>query len=433
MRISIATMLMLLLAACGGAQNTKDEKNDGIVRPLTQGQLTVGHYSTPDGLKGLVLDRTGGVFKVRIDGEKEIIELTAEEDRRSGELRGHYLVTPDNRRLLYLSAYGGLTLFSGRDELHLSSDKAAKPLGAATVAGRPVKEKLQYEVLIEELDAISLRKKNPKLTSTDASNLAKVAEAFRTADPGMLVRYRAREGNSPPSIAWTPSNISGVSFGGGSHRTDEAWQKKGTGLARYGAVIKGYSRPDSVGNHLFVQEMEGYPVPLADNTPGLVWETDGVTAVFMTLDGGRYHIDCGNSAVENGAPIEKGAGAPADWPEPLQHSLLGISEVTALAKAGGVASKLGDDVLAIDDEWNSCAQKVWKRSKREFDRLKTANIDWSTRAGRQEALMEKWTETARKDCRAASDKLEKSLVQIIEDRNKERLAIHGAATTRFGK
>jgi hypothetical protein len=89
MRISIATMLVLLLAACGGAQNTKDEKNDGIVRPLTQGQLTVGHYSTPDGLKGLVLDRTGGVFKVRIDGEKEIIELTAEEDRHSGELRGH--------------------------------------------------------------------------------------------------------------------------------------------------------------------------------------------------------------------------------------------------------------------------------------------------------------------------------------------------------
>jgi hypothetical protein len=76
---------------------------------------------------------------------------------------------------------------------------------------------------------------------------------------------------------------------------------------------------------------------------------------------------------------------------------------------------------------------VWKRSKREFDRLKTADIDWSTRAGRQEALMEKWTETARKDCRSAADKLERSLLQIIEERNKERLAIHTAAGTRFGK
>ncbi len=433
MRISIATMLLVPLAACGGAQNTKDEKNDGVVRPLTQGQLTVGHYSTPDGLKGLVLDRTGGKFKVRIDGEDAIIELTPEEDRHGGELRGHYLVAPDNRRLLYLSAYGGLTMFSGRDELHLSSDKAAKPLGAATVAGRPKKEKLQYEILVERLDAISVRKKNSKLTSADASKLSAVAEAFRSADASMLVRYRAREGNSPPYIAGTPSSISGTSFGGGSHRTDEAWDRKRTGLARYGAIIKGYSQPESLGNHLFVQEMEGYPAPLVDNTPGLVWETDGTTVVFVTLDGGRYTVDCGNSAVENGAPLEKGAGAPADWPEPLQHSLLGISEVTALAKAGAVPTKLGDDVIAIDDEWNSCAQKVWKRAKRDFDRLKTANIDWSTRSGRQEALIEKWTETARKDCRIAADKLEKSLVQIIEDRNKERLAIYGAARSRFAK
>jgi hypothetical protein len=273
MRIWTATMIMLLapLAACGGAQSGKDgEPSDNVIRPVTQGQLTVAHYTTPDGMKGLVLDRTGGRFAVRLDGDDAIIQLTPEEDRHGGELRGHFLVTPDNRRMLYLSAYGGLTMFTDTDELHLLSDKAARPLGKPTVAGPPVKEKLRYEILGEELAAISVRTKNPRLTSADASNLAKVAEALRAATPDMLVRYRAHEGNSPPSIAWTPSDINGVGFGGGSSRSEEKWDGKGPGLARYGAVVKGYSEPDSRGNHLFVQVMEGYPPPLADGTPGLV-------------------------------------------------------------------------------------------------------------------------------------------------------------------
>jgi hypothetical protein len=436
MRIWTATTIMLLLplAACGGAQSGKNgEPSDNVIRPVTQGQLIVAHYTTPDGMKGLVLDRTGGKFAVRLDGDDAIIQLTPEEDRHGGELRGHFLVTPDNRRMLYLSAYGGLTLFTDSDELHLLSDKAANPLGKPTVAGPPVKEKLKYELLGEELAAISVRVKNPALTSADASNLAKVAEALRAATPDMLVRYRAHEGNSPPSIEWTTSDVHGVGFGGGSSQSEEKWDRSKPGLARYGAVIKGYSEPDSRGNHLFVQVMEGYPPPLADGTPGLVWEVDSTTVVFVTPDGARYNVDCGSSAVDNGAPIEKGAGAPTGWPAPLQHSLVGITEVTALAKAGAVPTRVGDDLLAIDDEWNTCAQKVWKRAKKDIDRLKTADIDWSTRSGRAEALLEKWSGTVRKDCRPAASKLEKSLVQFIEDRNKERQSLFEAARARFAK
>lgn len=427
MRIWIAMMLLpaLALSACGGAQSRKDG----------EGQLTVAHYVAPDGTKGLVLDRTGGQFKVRMDGDDAIIELTPVEDRDGygGEVRGHFLFTPDDVRMLYVSARGGLTLFTESGELHLSSDKGARPLGAATQPGPPRGETRPYQILNDELAAISVRQKNPKLTSADSSNLAVVAEALRAADASMLVRYRARKGNSSPSIRWTPSSIDGIGFGGGSHRSDEKWEKKGSGLAKYGAVIKGYSEPDSRGNHLFVQTMEGYPPPLADNTPGLVWEVDSTTVTFVTLDGARYDIDCGDSAVENGAPIEKGAGAPSGWPAPLQHSLVGITEVTALAKAGAVPAERGGELIAIDDEWNACAQKVWKRAKNDIDRLKAANIDWSARSGRTELLLEKWSETVRKDCRGASSKLERSLLQFIEARNKERLALFETAKARFGK
>jgi uncharacterized protein DUF4908 len=40
--------------------------------------LRIGHYSTPDGLIGFVLDRLGTPIKVRFDGSEEILALTPE-------------------------------------------------------------------------------------------------------------------------------------------------------------------------------------------------------------------------------------------------------------------------------------------------------------------------------------------------------------------
>jgi hypothetical protein len=37
-----------------------------------QGALRLGHYSTKDGLTGLVLDRTGDTIRVRIDGSDDV-------------------------------------------------------------------------------------------------------------------------------------------------------------------------------------------------------------------------------------------------------------------------------------------------------------------------------------------------------------------------
>ena len=64
---------VLLSVACGGqspapatpakpdAKVDKTEKSDGVVRPITDGQLQVAHYATRDGVLGLVLDRTGEI------------------------------------------------------------------------------------------------------------------------------------------------------------------------------------------------------------------------------------------------------------------------------------------------------------------------------------------------------------------------------------
>lgn len=392
------------------------------------------HYVTGDKLVGLVVDRSDGKIKVRVDGTTDVIELTPEEDRHGGELRGHFLTTPEDKHMMYLDTGGGLTYYKGRDELRMQRDHSTDPLPAATLAGPPVKKKLPYQILDEQLDAISVRKKLPQYTALDASNLAKVSAAFDQVDASMVVHYVLRDPNGwLPHNVFTPQNVSGTSFGGGAWQTDELWDRNKKGLAKYGGSVKGYSEYESIGNHLFVQTMKGYPAPLANGTPGIVWEMDSTTAVFIAFDGARYTVDVGHQSVEKGAPIEMGPGPMASWPPPLQHSLMGIPEITALAKAGAIPQKTGDDLLLIDDEWNKCAQKTWATAKPEIDKLKATDMNWSTRAGRGEQLHEKWVENVRAKCKPTTEKLEKAVVAVIEARDKERLAIFEKAKTKFGK
>src|ERR1700722_12395949 len=131
---SLLGLAVLVLAACGGEAPppqvataptaSASAAPEGMLRPITQGQLKVAHYATADGRIGLVLDRTGDKAKLRIDGDADIVELTPEDDRFGWELRGTFLRAPDGKARIYLSAGGQVKLFHGNDELWVTSDKA---------------------------------------------------------------------------------------------------------------------------------------------------------------------------------------------------------------------------------------------------------------------------------------------------------------------
>lgn len=421
MRTTLPSVLAALgLLACGGAPTppetpaapsaTPSASPTGEIRPVTQGQIKVGHFASGDGMVGLVLDRTGPKPKLQMDGDKDIVELTPEEDRHAGELRGHYLRAPDGKARLYVTTGGGIKLFKGRDELWLNSDKTAAPLGAATIAGEPVKEKPVYEDLVKRLTAIAVRAKNPAVTAEDSAKLDKIGEAVDKATPDMFVRYATHEGTWLPHEVVVPDSVSGVGFGGVAHTTNEPWDKNAKGLAKWGGKARGFSEYDSRGNHLWVMLREGYPPKLAEGTPGLVWEVDGTRAVFVALDGGRYTIDL--SAGDKGTSLDVGAGPVTAWPAPVQHALLGYESVSQLSKVGALPQKATDDLLALDAEWNQCAQKTWKGAERLVDTGKM-----------NEALRKDWLKKVDAACDKSVKKLESTLVALIEQRVKDRQAL----------
>jgi hypothetical protein len=198
----------------------------------------------------------------------------------------------------------------------------------------------------------------------------------------------------------------------------------------------GFSEYNSQGNHHLVQTLAGYPVPLANGTPGIIWELDeqSTNAIFVTLDGGRYRVDTSYQLFKSkGAPLVAGAGDAATWPAPVQHAWAGSSEITGLAKIGGAPKAAADDIVAADEAWNQCAQGEWKKAKPDLEKLGVTDMNWSTRDARLAKVNETWQARVRKACKAHNDRLEKTALTFIEDRVKARLAMYEKAKVKFSK
>src|SRR5262245_19773681 len=95
--LSIPIAAVLLLGACEEPQPatppapTAAASAEPVV-PTTEAQLLLAHWKTTDGMHGFTLDRSGEPIKFQVDGSADVIELTKQEDRHSGELRGYWLI-----------------------------------------------------------------------------------------------------------------------------------------------------------------------------------------------------------------------------------------------------------------------------------------------------------------------------------------------------
>jgi hypothetical protein len=439
-----ALSLTALSIACGGnepqAQSAATASAVAPNAPLADAiglsaATPVAQWKSGDGLVGLVFDRSGAVPKVKVDGDKDIIQLTAEEVRRSGNLEGTAYKNPKNERMLFISTSGGMEFYRGRDTFRLGPIAKAEALGNPTIAGIAKVELQPNEVLGAKLAAISVRTKMPAFTANDASIPEKVADALSKVDASMIVSYVAK--TETATFDELPSGVSGVGYGGVAYKSDVKFDAKtGKGLAKFGGIVKGFSEYKSQGNHMVVQTLDGYPVALANGTPGVVWEVNehATEVIFVTLDGGRYRVDTSSSTVtDKGAPLAFGIPAAAAWPAPVQHAWASASEITGLAKVGGAAKSVADEVVAADDAWNTCAQGEWKKAKPEIEKLGMTDMNFMARDARFMKLNETWQERVRKTCKPHTDRLDKAVTSFVEERVKLRTAMFEKAKAKFAK
>lgn len=437
-----ALTLALAAAACGGGGQTpakpatassttaaSAEPKDDVLRPVTSGQLKIAHYASGDGVTGLVLDRSGEHPKVQFDKQKDIIELTMVEDRYSGERRGWYLKSPDGKNVLHLSTGGHLKAWIGRDEIHLNSDKAAAALGPATVTGQYVAPKSAYEIQQEKILALALQTKKPELASEDSGNLAKVRDVLMSTPVDQFVRLTeagakgARYAPASKKIGNTTQGLGGTVTG---YPTDDKFDPKGTGLAKFGGKLIPMQAHYPDPNRLRLHTLAGWTDAPAKGTPGVVWEGKD-QIVFVSVDGGRYELSTPNEDVDL---FEKGAGSPAQWPAPMQHALLDVDTLRAFGKA-----KIGEDAAKeteqADDAWWECMNEHWKKTKDQLDKNEASSAPANDKWGKAGGIRKSAELDGPKKCEPTKQKLEKLLLKHIEARVTERKAMFDKVKARF--
>jgi hypothetical protein len=463
-RTAGAVAMAMTAVACGGEAATggaAHPESGGPSKADPVSPLKLAHYSTPNAVKGFVFDRTGPKPKVRFDGQTDIVELEMEADPKSAG--SFFFKGTDGKPWIHVSEGGSVSLLtSGRPETVLR-DTDAKPLGEPTKrwtagAEATAKEaaKDDNDRIREKLTAMSVLSKMAGTKPEDSGNLNAIAKAFETATPDMIVHFASR---GAYEFKWMPASnfIGDADHAGGiwGYPTKTPWSKTATGAAKYGAIIVAetsgpskipvYRYVDSSafedanllgpgrGHRIRVLEAEGFPQPMAENTPGLVWAVHDGTVVFVSADGGRYQtILYGDTVIKakGASPFESGPGAVANWPAPLQHSLWNEEALQLAVKGHALPENADASLQNAAKAFRECADKVWDSSKKEATALEN---DRNATSSKARQLYEKTAQVVRKTCAKHVKEYDDSLTKLVEERDKARKSLFEKFKAKFGK
>jgi len=440
-------LAMLTLAACSGPTATGGgSASGGSTTPKVDPNLPkwkLGHFSTPDGLVGAVIDRTTDEIKVKMDKSQEIVALFKEPQKNWKGPKGHYLNGADGKPWFFLSEDGGLSYIKpetlsnlvynmekGRGLLPFRRDADASPLGAATKQGiaQPPPEKSPAEKYSDEMQARSVVARLG-MKPQDSGDLAKVEEAYKKARSDMFVHVAPAY---LEQFRWVPASglVDTTDYGSGDvliqGRADEKWNPKAKGIKRYGISFLTdceFNSPCRVRQ----LKLEGWPPPIKENTVGLVWNVSGSFITLVTPDGGRYHVgQWWGDFKAKGGPLKVGVPAQASWPPPLQHGTYDLAVVKLLAKGGAIPKAEADAVGSLEDAYFNCKKEIWKKGVAEKEKIEASAETANRKLGKLTAVAKKYEKLAAKQCAATVKKYEKGVVDFIEARNKKRQALYDA-------
>jgi hypothetical protein len=429
LRIGRVTALSLALVGChtkGAPTSTPEDVDPGstgsagaCISESCLAVLRLGHYSSGDGLVGLVLDRTGASPKMRLDGGSDIVELTVRPIDGKGRLA---LKDPSGKTRLFIDQWGGVELLTETGAVKVHRDGETTALGRATIAGTaPLEPPSDYERAVALFKSMSVVETISGLSPADAGNLTKVRAVIEKLDPHLLVTV-ARDVDKDV-FSPSPRTIGNTQYTEDGYWPSETeYDPEGPGLVRYGGVATGSYQFD-VANWVKIHRAKGYPPSLPKGTPGMIWNVDGGTIFFVTLDGGRYRLQWKDVSV--------GASASKDWPAPLAHQLIRLTDVEYLDRAGTIDPSTKQTLDALNREFRECVKGQEKSLEAALDGLAKQNLTWSTRSHRAHLLAEKHQADTEKKCGSHVAEIDETLVRVIEERAAHRREIFELAKRRF--
>jgi hypothetical protein len=448
MRTALLATFALLVAACSGPASTGSGPATGGSAPTKVDpnlpKWKLGHFSTPDGLVGAVIDRTGSEFKIKKDKTNDVVALFMEPQKNFRGPKGKYLNGPAGKPWFFLSEGGMLAYIKPsslsnlaynmqkrRGMLPFNRDADASPLGPATKKGiaMPPPEKSPAEKYSDGLKAHSVIVRFPEFKPQDAGNLAKVEAAFKKAKSDMF--FHVVEGYTE-QFRWVPASglIDNTDHGAGSvliqGRGEDKWNPKAKGIKRYGLS---FITPCRFGSPCRIRQLslEGWPQPIKPSTVGVVWNVNGSFVTLVTPDGGRYRVgQWWGDFAKKGGPLKAGVPAKASWPKPLQHETCDLAVIKLLAKGGAITKAEADAVSALGDAYFTCKKNVWKKGRKALDKVKASKEDANRKHGKLSGITKRHEKLADKQCAKTVKKYEKGVIAFIKARSKKRLALYKA-------
>lgn len=383
----------------------------------------LGRYSAGDASVSLVLDRSTDTLKYRRDGQDAVVELTAEPFEQGG-VDGQLLREPQGRAVLKLTTSGKLYWLGDGRELELQRDGDAEPLGKPTLAGRYVAAPSDHAKAMQFYESVRVVGQLKDLTPEDSANLERVRQAIREAKPEQFVVY-AWSAPSGPRFRPAPTSIGGVNVGldanEGYYRL--VGEPKPGGLSKLGGQVDVFVEFGEE-PRVRLQRSDAANPELLSGSVGLIWNIDGGTLVFVSLDGGRYETSFSGSDLQTkgGRPFvplsEKQPAEPA-----LQHALVSLPSLRFMAKAKAIDAREIATLEEQEQAFVTCAKERLAKGEAEVKKLETQEQPWHVLRARYAKIIERWETDAKRTCRKHVDSYEAQLTKITQARNAERAAL----------
>jgi hypothetical protein len=424
----VARQKALLFFACLGACAPEraalpPEPPPASEPPVLYSPLQLGHYTTADGTFGLVIDRSGPTPRLRMDGSRQIVELTPVEDWKGDTYEGTTFFSPDGIALVFVDRAGPLTLWPRRDKRPLLRDGDTTPLPAANVRGRFREAPDPAREFIAAVAPYVVVDRYPELTADDAGKLDVVERMLKEAPEEMFFRV-VKPDSGAVHIFDTRSQSDAETM-----RLAEGipWQKDATGLGRFGVAVTAYPGILHPGSPTTLR-LEGFPRPLAVGTVALVWALRGSTLILVTADGGSFELPTDRfrySESRFAAALVRELPPVETWPTEVQHVTVSADAIKNRRADLGVAPAALARLATLTEDWVRCGNDFLKTVG--ADRQRALTLRQAVSKEREhykrmeltrelQALDDRWRPRVAEHCWPNLQSFETSYLAILEQR-----------------